>query len=291
MLMPMTLSLAASVSADGMTIALSLLFTALVWHCGVAGEIGRRTKLAIVGLSIAVALCKFAYLPLISLFLLIPPVRFGGKRSYVRFVAALVFVSIISSAAWLSQSAGTKLVLRPDHPQVNVSRQLDFVRDHPLVFPEAMAKGLAHDGVFILRSFVGNLGWIDNPVSPIVVGLYLLALAAGCVPMRGDPSGPEIWRLAIIAAAICASVVTFAFLNYLVWTPVGYWYVQGLQGRYFIPLGLAGLILIWGIMRRYPKAIPGWPNSWHINLFAIGLCVCGCIYTVFLVLSRYFAAA
>ncbi len=291
MLMPMTLSLAASVSADGMTIALSLLFTALVWHCGAAGGIDRRAKLAILVLSIAVALCKFAYLPLIFLVLLIPPVRFGGNNRYVRFVAALVIVSFVVSAAWLSQSAGTKLVLRSDHPEVNVPRQLAFVRDHPMAFPDAMAKGLAHDGVFILRSFVGNLGWIDNPASPIAVGLYLLALIAACVPMRSDPPGPEIWRLAIIAAAVCASVVTFAFLNYLVWTPVGYWYVQGLQGRYFIPLGLAGMMLIWGFMRRYLGIFLGLPDSWQINLLAIGLCVCGCIYAVFLVISRYFFAA
>jgi uncharacterized membrane protein len=284
MLMPMTISLAASVSADGMTIALSLLFTALVWHCGTKGGINRRAKLAIIGLSIAVALCKFAYLPLMLLVLLIPPVRFGGKGRYVRFVAVLVIVDLLASVAWLSQSAGTKLVLRPDHPEVNVSRQLAFVREHPIAFPEAMVKGFAHDGVFIVRSFVGNLGWIDNPVSPVVVGLYLLALIAACVPMRGDPPSPEAWRLAIVAAVVCASVVTFAFLNYLVWTPVGYWYLQGLQGRYFIPLGLAMLILIWGITRRFLVR----PDTWQINLLVIGFCVCGCIYTVFLVMGRYF---
>jgi len=294
MLMPMSLSLAASMSADAVTIALCLLFTALVWHCGAGKdasfEIGRRSKAAIFGLSIGVSLCKFAYWPLISLVLLIPPVRFGGTRRYVRFIVVMVVTNIVVSVAWMSQTAGTKLVLRPERTDVNASGQMAFVRSHPIAFCEAVGRGLEHDGPFIVASFVGNLGWIDTPLPPVVVGVYLLALLAACVPMRGDPTVPAGWQLGVIAAAVCACVVIFAFLNYLVWTPVGGLRLEGLQGRYFIPLGAAGLILIWGAMRRYFKAIPPRPDAWQINLIAIGLCICGCFYTLLLLLRRYFEA-
>jgi uncharacterized membrane protein len=202
----------------------------------------------------------------------------------------MAIANIVVSAAWLSQTAGAKLVLRPERTDVDATRQLAFVRAHPIAFCEAVSRGLGHDGFFILQSFVGNLGWIDTPLPPVVVGVYLLALLAACVPMRGDPPAPAGWRLGVIAAAVCACVVIFAFLNYLVWTPVGGLRLEGLQGRYFIPLGAAGLILIWGAMRRYFKLIPPRPDARKINLIATGLCICGCIYTLLLLLRRYFDA-
>jgi uncharacterized membrane protein len=295
LLMPMSLASAASLSADAMTNAICLLFTALVWHCSVpdsqsAHEIDAMKKLAIFAISIGVTLCKFAYAPLILLVLLIPPSRLGGKERYTKFIVALIAVNLLASAAWLWQSAGTNLVLRPDRPDVNAAGQLAFLRSHPLAFFPALAGSVAGDGPFILHSFIGYMGWLDNPASPVIVALYWLALIAACWPVAGDPPAPANWRLWIVAASLGASIIIFAFLNYLVWTPVGSSRLEGLQGRYFIPLGMALLILIWAAMRRFPRAIPPLPSRWQFDFIAAGLCVGGCFYTLSLVFRRYFIA-
>lgn len=296
MLMPMSLASAASVSGEAMTNAICLLFTALVWRCSVGGgpdgaKIDAGEKTAIFALSIGVTLCKFAYLPLILLVLLIPPSRFGGKERRFKFVAALIAVNLFVSLAWLSQTAGTPLVLRPDRPDVNVSRQLAYVEQHPMAFLPAIARGLASDGPFLLHSFVGYLGWLDNPVSPVVAWLYWLALIFACWPTDGDPPAPARRHLVLMAASICACTLIFATFDYLGWTPVGSSRVIGVQGRYFIPLGAAMLILIWGVMRRFPSAIRPLPSLRQFDLIAAGLCICGGFYALFLVFTRYFLAS
>jgi len=295
MLMPMSLSLAASVSGDAMTNAICLLFTALVWHCSIGGDdapkITAAKKTAIVALSVGVTLCKFAYAPLILLVLLIPPSRFGGRERYFKFVAALIVVNLFVSLAWLSQTAGASLVLRPDRPDVNAARQLAFVRSHPMALLPALARGIAGDGLLLFQSFVGYLGWLDNPASPVIVFLYWMTLFAVCWPIANDPPAPTKRHLCLVAALLCACTLIFAFLNYLVWTPVGSPRLQGLQGRYFLPLGAALLILIWGALHRFPRAIPPLPSLRKFDLIAAGLCICGGFYTLFLVFTRYFIAS
>lgn len=295
MLMPMSLASAASVSADGITNAICLLFTALVWRQSVGGNkigphIDAANRLAVFALSIGVTLCKFAYLPLVLLVLLIPLSRLGGKERWGKFVVGLIVVNLFVSFAWLRVTAGTGLVLRPDRPDVNVSRQLAFLESHPMAFFPATARGLAGDGTFLLHSFIGYLGWLDNPVSPVVVWLYWLALIFACWPIEGDPPAPARWHLAVVAASICASTLIFAMFDYLGWTPVGSSRVSGVQGRYFIPLGAALFILVWGTMRRCPKAIPPLPNLCfgRLGLMATAVCGCGCFYTLFLVYRRYY---
>jgi uncharacterized membrane protein len=313
LLMPMTLCLAASVSADAMTIAISILFTALVFRLAAAdGEISLPTKIALFACSIAVSLCKFAYLPLIFLVALIPPARFGTSRRRLAFVAILTIANFLAAGAWLSQTAGSKLDLRPDRPDVNFSRQLSYVGTHPIASAEAMFRGLEHHGLFILQSFVGNLGWIDTPASPFVVALFLIALAIACIPRVTPPpsilpSSPspgtrgEGWgggrtpneltpnSLCIIAAAIAASIFIFCLLNYLAWTPVGNTYLQGIQGRYFIPLAPAIFILLWGILQRLPVKV-SLADSWQLNLAAIALGFFGGTYALFLTVTRYYLA-
>jgi uncharacterized membrane protein len=296
MLMPMSLASAASVSGEAMTNAICLLFTALVWRCSVDGgpdgaKIVTAEKTAIFALSIGVTLCKFAYLPLILLVLLIPPSRFGGKERCFKFVAALIVVNLFVSLAWLSQTAGTSLVLRPDRPDVNALRQLAFVRSHPMALLPALARGFVGDGLFLFHSFVGYLGWLDNPASPVVVALYWLALVAACWPIVGDVPAPANWRLGLVAVLLCACTMIFALLNYLVWTPVGSPRLEGLQGRYFIPLGAALMIFIWGVMCRFPRTIRPLPSLRQFDLIATGLCICGGFYTLFLVFTRYFLAS
>ena len=210
MLMPMSLASAASVSADAITNAICLLFTVLVWRQSVGGGenapgIDAGNKVVIFALSVGVTLCKFAYLPLILLVLLIPPDRLGGKGRWGRFVAGLIVVNLLVSFAWLWATAGTSLVLRPDRPEVNVSRQLAFLESHPTAFFPAVARGFVDDGPFLLHSFVGYLGWLDNPVLPVVAWLYWLALVFACWPVDGDPPAPARWRLVVVAVSICAT--------------------------------------------------------------------------------------
>ena len=293
--MPMSLELAASFSADCVTNSVCMLFTAALWRLSAlkpdpSDQISLPGKLALLALSVAVTLSKFAYLPLIALVLLIPIARFGGRRHCERFVAAIFAINILASLGWLSQTTGLTVPLRPEQADISAARQLDFVRHHPLAVPAVIARGFEHDGILIVRSFIAMLGWLDVPGSWWFIAIYWLALIAACQPAAGDPPAPSAWKMGVVAASALTSVIIFAFLNYLIWTEVGTDHVKGIQGRYFIPLSVAGAMLVWSVLRRSHRLMRAPRNARRFELFAAAFCLFSGFYTFYLIFGRYYAA-
>jgi uncharacterized membrane protein len=95
------------------------------------------------------------------------------------------------------------------------------------------------NGGFYLASFVGVLGWLDAPFRHGYYNLSLVmfsALFLATVVFAGvqNPARPADRASALAAFAASVGMV-FASL-YLTWTPVGNAIVEGVQGRYFLPL-------------------------------------------------------
>jgi uncharacterized membrane protein len=97
-----------------------------------------------------------------------------------------------------------------------------------------------------LETFIGRLGWLDTPLPHAYLGaataiLGLAALAALLGP-RGERIG-AVSRLVIVACVLLCTVGVFA-IQYLTWTIPGHAVVDGIQGRYFLPLAMvAGVAL------------------------------------------------
>ncbi len=78
-LMPMSVYLAASLSADAMTLGLSLMVIALTLNLALGGERpGRRSWLALGVLLVLLSLSKHGYLGLALLFIMVPGKQFAG---------------------------------------------------------------------------------------------------------------------------------------------------------------------------------------------------------------------
>jgi hypothetical protein len=79
------------------------------------------------------------------------------------------------------------------------------------------------------------LGWLDTPVNPLAMHLYLVFLA---IVALGDRSGSfqPGWRLlgmGVLAPLLCAAVILTSC--YVVGCPVRAPLIIGPQGRYFVP--------------------------------------------------------
>lgn len=230
-LLPMTLFLFASFSPDAMTIAMTFLAMSLA----LAGSP------SLVAATIGVALCK----P----YLLIPLVALATRQRWT--TAATVAVSAFLSSLFAHTSASFMRGFVNEHAQVA------FIEHHPLRALATIGRDLGVHAWVYTHQMIGTLGWLTIPLprTLIVAIIALLVVVAAT-------AGPRLTRAQRIAALTIAiaSIVTVEVSEYISWTAVGANVVEGVQGRYFIPI--LPLLLI-AISR------PSTPPKWLPALIAI----------------------
>ena len=290
LLMPMSMYLASTLSADVSTTALVVLFTATVLKYSVLPEpdsIGPGRFLILLVLSLAVCLCKFAYAPLLALLLLIPPRNFGRPA---RYAAQLLFLAAASAWVWylwvsLGPGLDAKIRLTDD---VSARAQLQWLTHHPLRFAPILLETFHLKGWVFLQGYVGLIGWLDLYLpAAFVVGYLILLLLAG-LPNEDKPPLPSPRRAAVIVLpAVVCSFLIIALLSYLYWTPVRAAFIDGIGGRYLIPLSPAVFILTCSAMRRAPRfRLPY--SARTLNALLILISLLACIYFVAVVRNRYY---
>jgi len=225
--LPMSLALFASASQDGPMIALSAFALAALRSATRDGA--RALGLASLALAL-ILMARPPYLPLALLLLLLPrPVPRRRGIACAGVVAAALCWS--ATAGHWSQMPGSA---------AQIARQAHAVLAHPLLFPRALVGTLAgqvHEGLPWGRQFIGVLGWLDTTLPPpylLLAGLaLLLALLLSCPEHAPRLS---LARRVILLLCIAAAALAILFFQYLSWTPVGAAYIDGVQGRYFLPL-------------------------------------------------------
>jgi hypothetical protein len=250
-LLPMTAASAAAFGQDGTVIGASCVLVALGLRASLHGAWRGRELGAAAGAGAAVSLAKFVYLPLLAVALLPAPAG-ESRRRWVGRIAALLAVTLALVAAWLHAVRGLTVAARPDLP--SWAEQTHFVVTEPLRTLAALVRGLAAPR--LVKEVVGIFGWLN--VGPSLIALALAPLAALVSLLAGDDRARALgwqrraWYLAIVGAVAFG----MALILFLVFTPLGGTAVEGLQGRYFLPLAPLALIACVPARRRLPGAIP-----------------------------------
>lgn len=239
--LPMSVSLTASCSQDGMVLALMALAVALLsYFCGLSAQarLCQGKILIIAGLvSGCVAAAKMPY----ALFLCLPFLCVGHKNFLSALLASLT--GFIVFALW-ALFGSSPVIINFQVPGVMAAEQMIFVLHH-IPFTLHVVLHTVHVRWWImLRESVGVLGWL-NVLLP--VGFYTLAYwVSGIVfvlsfflrwPVGLSRSGlARSLGLLVVLAMVCLGI--FVAL-YVTWTAVQAPMVQGVQGRYFLPVLMA----------------------------------------------------
>jgi len=240
-LMPMSLWLASSLSADATVNGACFLFVAVTLRFALRPEpITRRRLAALLTLGAAVALAKTAYLPITLLLLLIPPAKFGGRGRYV-----LVFVGFVA-AVFAINFGWTEYTYRDFlHSDASPMTQLVMRLHHPVGVLRAYVGQLF--SIAFLCSIVGKLGWYDTRLARPMVAVYVAMLAwTTRMGRRGEDSPVMLGagqKLIIGIAAIGIWLAVFLVAD-LAFTHAGNEGISSLQGRYLIPLTPLVFLLI-----------------------------------------------
>ncbi|MDR5831968.1 DUF2142 domain-containing protein [Caballeronia sp. LP006] len=132
-------------------------------------------------------------------------------------------------------------------PPHSTKGQLLHVLQHPGFLLQVAFNTLSVQGPFYVHSFIGALGWLDTYFDGAfylaVLLMLLLAIVASCLYAYPKAQRTPAGDLVTVAAGSSSTLLIFASL-YLAWSPVGGSVVEGVQGRYFLPLvGLIALIV------------------------------------------------
>ena len=218
LLLPMTLYELASWSADAMTISVALLLTCLiVRNMEAEGSMGAMAAVAFV-----LGLCKPVY------FLLALPALAIRRRTGIVVIAAMLLGTLLAAASARSGQYNP----RPELP-VDPGQQLRCVLDDPLRFAGIFLGDMRVHGRFYLEETVGRLGLMDVklPVVLIVAEWLLLLWVALSSGVR--------WRMPARLGALAACALTIGGISlaqYLIWSVICGDTIEGVQGRYYLPL-------------------------------------------------------
>jgi predicted membrane protein DUF2142 len=272
--MPMTASAAASFGQDGIVIGSCAVLIALGVRARFDGLWTRKSLLLLALFAAIIGLSKIVYLPLVGLaWLPLPPS--ARPRPWLGWPVLVGIGGAALSALWLHSTAGLVVPLAPDAAEP--AAHLAFLAAHPLAFPATLGNTLVHRSLPIFISTF-KFGWMT--VGP-VFSAALLALAAFAFAFRHGEAAAErltrSWRCWTALVGLVAAIGIPTAL-YLVSMPLGAPIVEGIQGRYFLPLlPLIGLIFL----RRRPAASDTPARFAILSILAANAAVLATIGTAF----------
>jgi hypothetical protein len=249
-LLPMSVSQGASVSADPLTQVAIFWWLAECLRAGSrgAGALGGAGVARLLAAALALGLVKPGYAPL-ALAALALPLRAGPR---VALTAGALAAAAIPTLWWAAVASAAEVPVLV--PGADLAGQLRHVLGHPLAFLAAAAGTTAALLPAWLEGMVGNLGHFDVEIPAAATALGLAAVAASATLERSPL--PRSGRLLLPATFLVCALAVLA-MAYLGWTPVGSDRIQGVQGRYFLPIlpfALAALPAVPPATRRALRA-------------------------------------
>lgn len=233
-LIPMTLFEVASLSADSLILGLSFIIVAIFFKFAFDNnkkKINKKDIYILFILLLLLSLSKQIYFALLFLIFLIPSEKFGGRNNMF-FIAGFLFFSIfLISGGW---NLIVKDLYVPIVPQISISGQIAYILGDPLRFPYALLKTFYYRGFSYQLLFVGNF-LLDIPLPMWWIGLYALSITPVALLDKSKIIISDRQKLISLAIFIIIFLLICAFV-YVSWTVVGQNIIDGIQGRYFIPI-------------------------------------------------------
>ncbi|MBO0727621.1 MAG: DUF2142 domain-containing protein [Acidimicrobiaceae bacterium] len=281
--MPMSVVEATGYSADGMTIALGLLSTALIIRCVAKEDAGIGTFAALGVALLALSLCKSTYFLLAPLVLLVPGRMFPSRAWEAAAKGAVLAAVALVSFAWYEQVKDISLALWRPGVFISPRLQLEQILHRPLWYAHILFRSVAEPGqdVTTIGGFVSwfgfiraqSAGWAGPPLVVILLGYFTLLIAyqieigrryAFALPRLLAALLPLVLTVGIWVAIFTAGVLTFE--------PVGNPDPNSFYGRYLLPIAAVPAIsvaFLWRARLPRPQAVKWVPFIAVLLVYAV----------------------
>ncbi len=263
-LLPIVFNELASLSSDALTVSSILLFISYVLHIKYdKDKIDKKDIIVLATFSIIIALCKIVYLPICFFILVLPKEVFNSKKEKNIVLAIILAASTIFNLLWLLYS---KRFLADFTGAVDTPGQIKYVLTSPIQYVLIIFRTISTYAEYYLFSLFGEgLGDYNMQASPLyVIASYSIMLFLLIANYDGKKKVDLKTRIVSFALILIVTALIFTSI-YISWNPVGSIRVEGVQGRYFLPL----IILIPFIIHNDKIKLSGKIDNRYLFVFSL----------------------
>lgn len=247
---PMTLHLVASYSYDGVCIGLSALFVAEVIRMIYEENITWKQVVYSAVLAGMIAPNKLVYTPVLFMALMIPNEKLKKLFRYPMLLKLgiiavgllmLLVIQLPTMLGYTGAETATAYVAWADEEGYTLSWALAHLQETLRVYLHTF---LVKTDYYLTTMLGSSLGWFQFDLPLFLYLPFGIMFILACFRKQGEGKtisyGSKLWITILLISSITL-IVTSMFLS---WTPISFDVIQGVQGRYFLPLLPAVYILI-----------------------------------------------
>ncbi len=220
-----------SLSADGIAIASSFLFFSYTLKLKQEKEnaIGYKQILFLTILAIVVAISKTVYLPIVLLLSIIPKEKFKKNKKWL-VVSSIFMLALVIDFLWYCY--GTQPIDSTQGKEIEIS--FSYVQKIVYTMVEKFSD-------YFNEIWGGKLEYNEN-VS-IFVFPYVIFLAIVFMIQKGENYSFTKFEKLILSGIFLSIVFLIFTAMYQTWSRHDIAYIEGVQGRYFLPILPLGVLL------------------------------------------------
>lgn len=245
-LLPLAIFQTTVITADSLLMSIGILFSGLIIKALFSDMKLSIADKCLLYLSVLILpQLKSVYFPLIFLILLIPKNNWRKKKYYWLWLISALVISTIGFGYWSLLSSGVAAsagLVRGDTLWVygDASIQEHFILTHPLGFLHAIVNSVIYQSNFYINTYFSWLSFAYLPIPGIaqVAGFMALGLS---VFLSGIIRAKKTTTIALISILIIVVLLIFTVL-YVTYSLPRNSYVEGIQGRYFLPITALAIV-------------------------------------------------
>ena len=197
-------------------------------------------KLKIMLILIFLLAVKIVYLPLMVLLFLIPNEKYGSKKRkiiyFIAIFALLCLFYICMNKIFISSASVV--------PSTTGKSNLSYLIANPLELISIVINTIKINGMFYVTSVFGYFSWFKFQLNNLSIVLYFLFFLYVILGESSILKRIKTNKIVIFLSIMIMTAAIFASM-YFFWSKYKLNYVDGVQGRYFIPLlGILSILLI-----------------------------------------------
>lgn len=232
-LLPFSLEMATSFSYDCEVLALSFLMIGYGFYLIYEKkQVGWKDILLWLILTLWLTPCKVVYGVITALIFMVPKEKFRKKRFYYITCCASAGIAILSLGISRFSSVAAS-ISKETADYFTLEMVLEDLPEFMLMIGRTIIK---YTDSYLFQMFGGNYSWMDVGLPAFVVVLYIVLML--CVSVTNVSENIFVKNKDRIAiGSICLIVIAgIAAALLLSWTPKDSNVIEGIQGRYFLPI-------------------------------------------------------
>lgn len=235
MAFPLTLQEMISASPDGFTIALCLFFTAYILRLAYGDRQVQKKDIVILAVAgIVIALCKIVYVVMLLLLFMIPREKFSGKKQCWSLRLGLCGAAVLVNLIWLKISSG---FLVEFNPGVDSVEQVKYILMNIPEYYATVVRTVFSLGITWVQNMIGEaMGALNIHTSQIMWFMFVVLLGYETCSCYENAKEVHKWDCLILIATFLAGAALIFTSLYVQWTYLKADMIEGIQGRYFIPI-------------------------------------------------------